>query len=342
MERKVRLEQTERKVVIGPNVEVENELVFALFDKTPADRYDEIFEQALVLGCYALQLEGTSELLNKVASELNTKLQNLKLLMDLRGLKERSATFSGDEAETNIIDQLQTYADKQNWTDDIAATGATTGVIPRRKVGDAVITITGTNRRIVIESKADKSVSLGNPATSDPLTSRTDIEKKTAYGQGLTALANREADVAINVHFEDNAHKSIRDGGSLQLFPEQPAIVVLVDRVNGRWDALHAAYALARALCIAWDDGTARWDALDLVVKRMARELDRLRTIDDQLDAVRKAAEGILNSLETITDTREGIRESLDLMDQMVEALRDNPGDTLSKRAFFLELMPPE
>ena len=342
MERKVRLEQSEGKVVIGPAIEVKNELVFTFFDKTPADQYDEAFEKALVLGCYALGLEGPSELFNKVARDLNAELMHLNLLMDLRGLKERSASVSGEEAEANIVDQLQAYADKQQWTDEITSTGATTGVIPRRKVGDAVITIAGTNRRIVVESKADKSVSLGSPTTSDPLTSRTDFEKKTAYGQGLTALANREADVAINVHFEDNAHKTIRDGGIIQLFPEQPAIVVVVDRVAGRWDALHAAYALGRALSLAWDQGTEHWEALDLVIKRTARELNRLDTIDKQIDAIRESAEGILDSLKTMTETREGMRQSLDLMNQMIAALRDNPDDALARRAFFLELSPPE
>jgi hypothetical protein len=337
MSRCLHLAKDGRKVVIKGEVEIDNEIVYALFDKSPADQYDEIFERALVLGCYALQLNGTGELLNKVALDLNADLQHLKMLMDLRGLKERSAAVAGGEAELDIVDTLQAYADDHQWADEVTNTGSSVGVIARRKVGDAVIAIAGTDRRIVVESKADKSVALGSPTTVEPLKSKTDVEKKTAYGQGLTALANREADIAIIVHFEDNAHKTVRDAGMIQLIPEQPAIVVVVDRVAGRWEALLAAYSLARALCLAWDGGAERWEAVDLIIKRVARELARLQDIDSQLNRVREAAADILASLDSIEEIRLAIRASLDLMDETVAVLQTRPMDVFAKRELFLE-----
>jgi len=336
--RSVHLERDGQRVVVKGDVEIRNDVVYALFDRTPAERYDEVFEQALVLGCYALGLNSTGELLSKVATDLNADLQHLRMLIELRGLKERSAAVAGGQAEADIIDRLQAHADAQGWGDAVASAGQGVGVLPRRKVGDAVISVAGTQRRIVVESKADRSVSLGGPATVDPLKTRADIEKKTAYGQGLTALANREAEVAILVHFDDNAHRSIRQGGIIQFLPEQPAFVVIVDRVSGQWDALFAAYGLARGLCLAWEAGAQRWEAVDLLVKRVDRELARLNDIDGQLRRIGQAAEGILESLQSIQSTREAIRSSLDLMAESKEALRVDPANALAKRRLYLDL----
>ncbi len=333
----INLEHDAKTVVFKGDFQLENELVFGFFTGTPAPQYTDAFERALVLGCYALSLNGTGELLNKVAMDLNGELQQLRVLMDLRGMKERVAAVAGAEAEVNIIDTLQALSDSHGWGDEITNTGGNVGALARRKVGDAVIAIAGTERSIVIESKADKSVSLGDPATTDPTKVKTNFETKTAYGQGLTALANRRADVAIMVHFADNVHKSIRDGGVIQFLPEQPGFVVIVDRVNGSWGPLTAAYALARGLCLAWDDGAERWASVDLIVKRLRRELDRMFAIDEQLERVRTAATSILTSLDLITETRESVRESLELMAQASVALLANPTDARAKHALFLD-----
>lgn len=334
----VRLDQVKNSVIVSGDFEITNEIVFALLDATPADRYDEVFEKALALGCYALSLNDTGEVLNKVAVDLNGELQRLKVLMDLRGLRERTATFSGSEAERSIIDVLQAYADNHSWSDEIVDTGAGVGRLPRRKVGDVVIDIAGTERRIVVESKADKSVTLGGPDISDPLTAKADPEKKTAYGQGLTALANRDADIAILVHFEDSAHLRVREGGAIQFLPELPAFVVIVDRVAGRWEALQAAYALGRALSLCWDSGTERWEAVDLIVKRLARELARLQSIDTKLESMRTSAQVILDAVDSIEEIRQAIQQSLELLSDKMSSLRANPADALGKRQIFLEL----
>jgi hypothetical protein len=334
----VRLDQVNKKVLVSGDFEITNEIVFARLDAIPADRYDEELERALVLGCYALSLDNTGELLNKVATDLNGELQKLKVLMDLRGLRQRAATVSGAEAELGIIDVLQTFADEHAWADEIFDTGSATGRLPRRKVGDAVIAIAGTDRRIVVESKADKSVTLGGPDVSDPLTSKADPEKKTAYGQGLTALANRDADIAILVHFEDSAHQKIRDGGIIQFLPEQPAFIVMVDRMAGRWEGLEAAYSLARSLSLSWEAGTEKWQAVDLIVKRLARELARLESIDRQLESMRKSAQDILDAIESVKGTREAVQESLGLLGETMASIRANPADALVKRQVFLEL----
>jgi len=337
----INLEPHNKRVVFKGDFELDSEFVFSFFDSMPAADYESEFERALVLGCYALRLNGTGELLNRVAMDLNGELRQLRVLMDLRGLKERVASFAGQEAEFNIIDTLQAHCDHHQWQDEIANTGGYVGALPRRKVGDAVITISGTDRRIVIESKADKSVSLGDPSTTDPLKTKANFETKTAYGQSLTALANRQADVSIMVHFADNTHASVRAAGLMQFLPEQPGFVVIVDRVNGDWSALTAAYTVARGMCLAWEEGAQRWEAVDLIVKRLQRELARMYAIDSQLERVRTAAQEILGSLETVAETRNAVRDSLALISEAGLALLANPVDTLTKRAVFLDESNP-
>jgi hypothetical protein len=333
----INLEHADKSVVFKGDYALTNELVFQMFAGTPATQYDETFERALVLGSYALQLNGTGELLNKVAIDLNGELHKLKVLMDLRGLRQREAAVAGAEAEINVIDALQAYADARAWDDDIAFTGNTVGVIPRRKVGDALVTIKGSERTIVVESKADQSVGLGEPGKVDPTKVKTNFETKTAYGQSLTALANREATIAIFVFFADNAPKAVRDAGTIQFLPEQPGFNVIVDRVAGTWDALNAAYALARGLCLAWDAGAEQWDAVDLIAKRLSREIDRLRSVESQFDTMRKSAMAILAALDAIDETRASMRESLELVGETIEVLMSNPADAAAKRTLFLD-----
>lgn len=150
----INLQHADRSVLLKGDYAVHNELVFEFFNASPATQYDEAFERALVLGCYALHLNGTGEILNRVAHDLNGELGKLKGLLDLRGLRQQSAPFAGAEVEGDVIDALQSYADMRGWQDSITATGNTVGVIPRRKVGDALVQIAGTERSIVVESKA--------------------------------------------------------------------------------------------------------------------------------------------------------------------------------------------
>lgn len=339
--RQVQLERVQELVVIKGDLEIRHPIVFEFFDSIQAANYDASLERAIVLGCYAMQLDGVGELLNKVALDLDGQLHHLKVLLELRGLKQRQAALAGSEAEVDIVDTLQLFADEQGWGDGVSNTGASVGTLPRRKVGDVLIEVSDTGRRIVIESKADKSVSLGDPSTIDPLKVRTDFDKKTAYGQALTALVNREADISIVVHFADNAHKSIKEHGIIQFFPEQPGFVVVVDRVTGQWDALLAAYSVARSLCLAWDDGTPRWEAVELAVKRVQRELLRLRDIDSQLETMKSAAATILASIEAIAANREALGASLSELEDVTAALRSKSDDAVAKRRLFLESGAP-
>ena len=116
------------------------------------------------------------------------------------------------------------------------------GAIARHIAGDAVIHISGTDRRIVFESKADTSFSFGDPAKVGATTAGVKSET-TSDGQGLTALVNREAKISIVVHFALSAHSTVTKRGIIQSMPEQPGFIVIADRVNESWSAHDCARA---------------------------------------------------------------------------------------------------
>lgn len=77
--------------------------------------------------------------------------------------------------------------------------------------------------------------------------------------------------------------------------------------------------------------------AVDLIVKRLCREIDRLDAVESQFAAIRKSARAVLDSLDSIDATRGAIRESLDLIGETTtQSLLANSGDAAAKRRLFL------
>ena len=69
-------------------------------------------------------------------------------------------------------------------------------MLPRRKVGDLVAKVNGADDcTVVIEAKWDKRVTDGDPTHLDESGNITKNAEKTAYGQNLTSVINREADI---------------------------------------------------------------------------------------------------------------------------------------------------
>lgn len=88
--------------------------------------------------------------------------------------------------------------------------------------------------------------------------------------------------------------------------------------IVGSRQAHQAAYALARELPLTWDAGAGKWQAVDLIVKRLARELARL------------------DSIESVMGTREAIQQSVELLRETMASVRAKPADALIKPRVFL------
>jgi len=331
----VRVQHEPPQVVISENTSFTHDVIYELFKSTPKSEYDSTLERALVLGCYALQLNEIGQMLDNAARDVQGELMRLKVLFELRGLRERGAA-KGDILEADIADEIQKYADKMQWSDSITRTGNSIGSLPRRKVGDLVVNVDmeGASRSIVVEAKFDKAVPFGDPAKSDKASS----DEKSAQGQNYVALANRESNFSIFVVAKDNCHASIRDQGLLTFLPEQPGFVAIVDRTTGDWSSLWAAYSLARALCLADRADSGDWSPIGLIVKKMSRALARLDAIDGALSTVSSSAETILEEVRSISVIRESVNEEVVRLSALIEEWSKNPAGARQRMDTYLEI----
>lgn len=223
---------------------IEDKGLYDFFKRFPAGEYDQQFQKALRLGVYALEEERIAAFLGRAENELDAGLERLKVIYKMVHLKEKSAG-KGAVAEVELADVLQDYIDEMNWGDGVSATGEKTGVIPRRKVGDLVVAINNTDVKVVVESKMDASVPVGDPVDFDERSKKSGNPEKSAYGQNLTALVNREAQVAISVFDKASASASIRNLDDIVFQPELPGFIVKIDRARGDYANVCLAYSLA-------------------------------------------------------------------------------------------------
>ena len=327
----VRLEKQDKRVVLAEGLTVSHPVVFELFDSRPATEYDTVFEQALVLGAYALQIEEIGQMLDRASLDLDGRLMQIKMLFELRGLKERSAA-KGDILEEDISDVLQREADRRGWSDSITRTGGLIGALPRRKVGDLVIELQDVPRKVVVEAKFDKSFALGDPSGLDkPATS-----EKSAHGQNYLALASRESDIAIFVVDSNNCHSSITKAGRLVFVPEQPGFIAVVDRGRNDWGPLLAAYGVARVLAVLTDSGEVSFEPVALLIKRLNRALRMVDSLDASLSSISASALSITKNVEDIADTRKNVQAELATLTAAVSAWSDNPVSARQRMALYL------
>ncbi len=327
----VRLDQQGKTVVLAEGLTVSHEVVFELFDRASASDYDRVFEQALVLGAYALQIDEIGQMLDRASMDLDGRLMQVKMLFELRGLKERSAA-KGDILEQDLSEVLQKEADNHGWTDEITLVGGTIGAIPRRKVGDLLVSLQDAERSIVVEAKFDKSFALGDPAGLDKSAS----SEKSAHGQNYLALASRESDFSIFVVDANNCHKTILDAGRLVFVPEQPGFIAVVDRARGDWGPLLAAYGVARVLALATEAGSVTWEPVGLIIKRLDRALQMLASLDKNLADIGVAAAAITKNVDGLADTREKVKNELATLTTTLAAWADNPVSARQRMDLYL------
>jgi hypothetical protein len=301
----VSLGSNPKRVEFNGTKSVEDEFLYEFFKSYPADLYDDAFLKALTLGAYALKEERIAAFLGRAEAELDGQLEELKILYKVRTLKEK-ATTKGVAAEADIADVLQEFVDARAWEDSIVMTGAKVGVLPRRMVGDIVVSLDGSSTKIVLESKWNKAVDLGDPTTMKTLFRTTVEAEKSAFGQNLTALINREAEVSIIVFDKRNARGSIFGATEgIHFQPEIPGFIALVDREANDWSNLKVAYGVARSLAFLSAGSQYVPDRMMLLIKRFIRDLNLVLEIESELTKIEEAS-------ATISSSSGGIRTRLD------------------------------
>lgn len=308
----VKLRTSPNRVEFGDRFVIEDDFLYECFQSIPAAEYDDAFKKFLVVGAYAWKEERLQAFFRKVEDEVEGRLEELKALYKIRTLREKTAA-KGTEVERSAHEALQDFIDERNWGDEVVLTGESVGKLPRRKVGDLVVEIAGTSRRVVIESKMDAKVAVGDPTELDPVGKATHMAEKTAYGQNLTAIVNREAEVAIIIFDRNNASSTVlgideKEFG-LRFDPEVPAFIALIDPSRDEWSNLLLAYSLARSLATL-DENILAPQRVSMVVGRIVRDLKRLIKVDSELAKVEKAAKDTLKAVGAVRELSSAVQES--------------------------------
>lgn len=318
---------------------IEDEFLHDFFNSVKAADYDTVFARAFRLGVYALAEERIAAFLGTVERELDGRLEELKMLLTVKSIQEKYAG-KGDIAEAEIDDVLQTFVDERGWADSITRTGGTIGVLPRRKVGDLVAKVNADDDcTVVIEAKWDKTVTDGDPSHLDESANVTKKAESTAYGQNLTAVINREADVSIFVSDTRIAHSSLRDGNDGIVFhPEIPGFVVLVDRATNDWSNLRAAYTVARSLALLAREGRWSTERIGIVCKRLVRDLSKIDELTTELGKITKATKQIDGAVEAITRHHAHLSNSATATDALLTRMLKGEAVTeVEWKAFYEE-----
>jgi hypothetical protein len=79
----IRLDKANESVVF-PEWPVRDEILYRLFEQTPAAEYEETYDRVLRIGSYALVEDRIGAFLAKTESEVGVELEHLKLLYELR------------------------------------------------------------------------------------------------------------------------------------------------------------------------------------------------------------------------------------------------------------------
>lgn len=321
MAQKIKLDQKEKTVVVSADIVIDSPLLFELLDKTANELYDDRFIEAINLGSYGLLLDENAHMLDAAARDIDGRLTTLRKIFEIRGLRVQG-TAGGTVVEEDAVQILREHASRRGWSDPIDEIGNKIGALPGRKVGDILIELSEISSKVVVESKMDKSLALSDYAMKPESQRAEEKLEKTVFGQALLGLANRKADIAIHLANVNNCHTTLKKGGSLQVFPEIPVIVALVNPSSGDWSALIAAYEITRALTFAWKlDATIQWDKLPFIFERIRREVQILQGMHKVINQCQATAQSLAAEMSGLADTLGEIGADLNDSEASVEML---------------------
>ncbi len=259
------------------NFEVENPVVFGFFDKLQASERDDAFFKAINIGVLALMEDRLSSFLAKTSNHLGTELESFKMIFDMKQEIFLRSAAKGLIAEEEIAEFLASFFKEQKLADTVSLTGATKGNLGNNKTGDIVCEIDGKDdKRIVIESKFDKSLSLGDIRSKDVFASGSD----TAWSQLIEAQANRNGKTAIIVFDIASVSNSVLKAVQNVRYVPQVGFCVIVDSGKGDYTNLIIAYMLARDLVQFSTQGELDKDFLALFINRILKDLTEIRQVE--------------------------------------------------------------
>lgn len=274
--------------------EIDNKIVFNYFDRLKAEERDEKLLRAIYIGVLAMMEDRLSSFLSKTSNELGTELESLKMIFEMKQELFYKTTMKGMMAEEDVAEYLNEFFKAKKWKDVAALTGSEAGLLPKNKTGDILCAIEGTDSKIAIECKFDKSIKFGDIASKDVFIRKTD----TAWSQLIEANANRGTTTSIMVF-----DISLIDGSILKItdnvaFIPGVGFLAVIDSQKGNYTNLSIAYALARDIVLNAKTIDLDKDVLAMLVTRIIKDLQEITKIRSLVQANIDNNIAILQQLE--------------------------------------------
>ena len=249
-----------------------------------------------------------SSFLAKTSNNLGTELESLKMIFDMKQEIFHRSAVKGLAAEEEIAEFLAGFFKEQGLSDSVALTGSSRGNLGKNKTGDLVCEVDGNDeKRIVIESKFDKGLSLGDIASRDVFSSGAD----TAWSQLIEAQANRDGKAGIIVFDISSVSNSVYKSVQNVRFIPKIGFCVIVDSLKGDYTNLAIAYMLCRDLVKNPSEVDLDKDLLALLVNRIIRDITEIRQIEKLVRSNINNNKKILEQLEKSMLTMEFTRDYL-------------------------------
>jgi hypothetical protein len=211
-------------------------------------------------------------------------------------------------AENDIFDFLNDYLKKSNFKDTVELTGNAAGAISRNKTGDILCKLDGRDDiRIVIESKFNKSIKLGEVAEKDVFNKSSD----TAFSQLIEGAANRNAQASIIVFDKNKVDPKISNLVRDVKYISQIGFIAIVDSPAGDYRNLAIAYMLARDVALAPRNFELDRDLLTVLIERVIRDLQGILDIKDMIEQNIEQNKKVLKRIEQSILSMEFNREFL-------------------------------
>lgn len=312
---KVSLDHKLKRLKVS-QLEVPDRLIYEFFNVKVSERdYEATLRNALHIGVMALMEDRISAFFTRTRDQLSNEMENLKLLYALERSAQDKATTKGASAEEDIAGFLKRYVADRNLTDTVLATGEKAGAIRKNKTGDIVCALGDQpDRKIVIEVKFNKSVTLGHIAQVDARAKARD----TAWSQLLEAQANRDACVSIIVfdtHLLDASIRAAVDGVG---YISGIGFVAVVDRDAGNFSNLAIAYTLARDIAASTRPVHPADHMLGYIIERLLGDFHSLQNIEAH-------ARDINASVNRITEVVQKYQTSIQFNQNYLSRFLKNP-----------------
>lgn len=215
---------------------------------------------------------------------------NVVTLLDrlaTRKAEAKRSTVHGTEFEAQVGEQVRGYC--AGYGDLVEDVGSSTGLIPRSKVGDFVVTLApdsaAAGASIVVEAKQSGSYSL-----------------RSTLDEADVARRNRGASVSLFVHSAATAGADIPE---LQRWGND--VIVRWDAENPDTDViLRAGFMVAKALCVRahqhYQEDVASFQEIDASIEAIRKQLQGLEEIATLATTVSNNGEKIKTRVRIMSD----------------------------------------